>query len=133
MIKPSIVLILATVVAVTGCAAEGIETSPEVDSCYPSYEAPSEYGRFTAQQGGPGEGIQWGAYPYPAYRGDQYVVSVYLGGVKVDGKNQPYAPHGSIGPKRVQKYGAGSEFEISGTVKSGGKVVLEFSLKCEIA
>lgn len=132
MLKPPWALALAAMaLAFVGCAT--VETSLQKESCYPFYEAPSEFGRFTAQQGGAGEGIQWGAYPNPKYRGDRYLVSVYLGGVKVDGKNQGYAPHGSVGAKRVQKYGAGSDFEIKGTVKRNGKTVLEFDLKCEVA
>ena len=43
--------------------------------------------------------IQWGTYPkLPA---EKYIVGVYIGEKKVDGKNQSYAPHGSL-PAKVR-------------------------------
>lgn len=127
-------LVLATVLALvallTGCT--GVEVSPPEESCSPSYQAPSKYGKFIAQQKGPGAAIQWGTYPGPKYRGDWYVVKIYMGGVRVDKKNQAYAPHGSIGAPKAKKY-AGKTFELQGTVKRGPKLVLEFSLQCTVA
>lgn len=124
---PTVALALALL---TGCT--GVEVSPPEESCSPSYQAPSKYGRFAAQQKAPGAAIQWGAYPGPKFRGDRYQVTVYLGGVKVDSKNQAYAPHGSVSAQRAKKY-AGMTFEIQGKVKRGPKLVLGFSLQCTVA
>ena len=121
---------LALTALLAGCT--GVEVSPPVDSCSPSYQAPSKFGRFAAQQAGPGAAIQWGAYPGPKYRGNRYEVAVYLGGVKVDSKSQAYAPHGSVSAQRAKKY-AGKTFEYQGKVKRGPKLLLEFSLQCTVA
>lgn len=117
--------------ALTGCTGS-VEASPRVSPCSPSYTAPSNYGRFTAQQASRGKAIQWGAYPKAAYQGTNYRVAVYAGGVKVDSKNQSYAPHGSLGAAKAAKY-SGKEFRLVGTVHRDGKLVLGFDLRCTIA
>lgn len=84
------------------------------------------------QQVGKGHRISWGAYPNAAYQGTNYRVRVYAGGVKVDSKNQNYAPHGSLGPAKARKY-SGQKLELIGSVHRDGKLVLEFDLQCRIA
>lgn len=122
------VLLGSTVLSACGA----VEYSPALKPCSPNYTAPSKYGRFSAQQKGRGKAIQWGAYPNAAYTGTNYRVKVYAGGVKVDSKNQDYAPHGSLSAAKALKY-SGKKFELAGTVHRGGKLILEFDLRCRIA
>lgn len=79
-----------------------------------------------------GAQVSWGAYPNPTYTGTNYYVKVYAGGVRVDTKNQAYAPHGSLSAARSLKY-SGKIFELNGTVTRNGKLVLKFDLICRIA
>jgi hypothetical protein len=89
-------MVVALVALTSGCV---VEASPPKGNCSPSYEAPSELGSFSAQQRGPGAPIQWGIYPnYPATR---YIVDIFVGKGKVDGKNQAYPPHGSVSARDV--------------------------------
>lgn len=92
---------------------------------------PEAYGRFTVQQAAKNKAIQWGAYPSGTYSGTQYLVNVYAGGVKIDAKNQSYAPHGSVGADRAAKY-TGKILQVSGTVKQSAKTVLVFNMQCRI-
>lgn len=104
-----------------------------VGPCSPSYSINnSKYGRATAQQLGRGGSIQWGVVVVDKYKiGTQFVVAVYAGREKVDGKNQNYEPHGSIAPAKAAKY-SGKLLEIIGTGKHGHDT-LNFDLKCTIA
>jgi len=123
----ALVAVLATL---SGCGT--VEVSPTIKSCSPSYVINSEFGKFSAQQAGRGKSIAWGAYPNAAYSGTNYYVKVYAGGVRVDTKNQSYAPHGSLSADRALKY-SGKIFELDGTVTRNGKLILKFELKCRIA
>lgn len=106
--------------------------SQPIPSASPCFLAPPTYGTFAIQQRGPGEAIQWGAYPSPEYRGDSYRATVYLGGVKVDSKNQGYPLHGSVSAQRAKKY-AGMTFELHITVMDGPALVLGLMLQATIA
>ncbi|MGQ0773264.1 MAG: hypothetical protein ACT4NY_02420 [Pseudonocardiales bacterium] len=67
---------------------------------------------------------------YPKLPAARYVVSVYAGARKVDGKDQDYAPHGSLQPSR---YSAGDIFKIQGkTYDSDGGVVQSFFIRCRL-
>jgi hypothetical protein len=93
---------------------------------------------LSVQQKGPGTSIQWGAYPnLPA---EKYIVGIYIGEKKVDGKNQSYAPHGSL-PARlrdkrgysVRTYKTGQVFKLAGTsYDAKGSVVQKFFIKCRL-
>jgi hypothetical protein len=112
--------------------------SQTIHSCSPNYTDQNKLGRLSVQQKGPGTSIQWGAYPnLPA---EKYIVGVYIGDKKVDGKNQSYAPHGSL-PGRIQDkhgrsvrtYKTGQIFKISGTsYDAKGGVVQKFYIKCRL-
>lgn len=48
--------------------------------------------------------LQWGIYMYnPALNAGRWIVSVYVAGKKVDGKNQTYPPHASLPPSKAKK------------------------------
>jgi hypothetical protein len=86
----------------------------------------------TVQQSGPHAALQWGIYVAPKYKtGTAWVVRVYAGGVKIDGKVQSYEPHGSIGADKARKY-SGKLLEVAGTGTHGNDQ-LGFSLKCYIS
>jgi hypothetical protein len=116
---------------VSGCSAS--VSTKAVGQCSPSYTvSQAGYGRVTAQQAGRGQTIAWGVYVADKYKvGTQFVVSLYAGGVKIDGKNQTYEPHGSVGAAKAAKY-SGQLLEISGSGKHG-KDTLFFDMKCHIA
>ncbi|WP_431279631.1 hypothetical protein [Leifsonia poae] len=110
----AVAIVVATALALTGCVA----TYNEADhggykSCSPAYKADSQIGNFTIQQSAPGRSLQWGAYPYKQYSGTWYNVIVYAGGVKIDAKSQPYAPHGSVGQDRRDLTGSQPSIEDS--------------------
>lgn len=120
-------LALIALIAATGCA---VEVSPPKGPCSPSYEAPSAYGSFSAQQRGPGTSIQWGIYPnYPVSR---YVIDVYIGSWRLDHKDQNYPPHGSV-PAREVSGRSGQDFTVSGQITTPDGDELIFQLKCVIA
>jgi hypothetical protein len=120
-------VVVALVALTAGCA---IEASPPKDNCSPGYEAPSQLGKYSAQQRGPGAPIQWGIYPnYPATR---YIVDIYAGKDKVDGKNQAYPPHGSVPPVKLAGK-SGQDFTASGQIIDAKGNTLNFQLKCIIA
>ncbi|WP_214404725.1 hypothetical protein [Pseudonocardia lacus] len=120
-------LAIALVALTAGCA---VEASPPKGNCSPGYEAPSKLGSFSAQQRGPGAAIQWGIYPnYPATR---YIVDIFVGRQKVDGKNQAYPPHGSVSARTVAGK-SGQDFTASGQIFDAKGNVLNFQLKCVIA
>ena len=57
--------------------------------------------------------VLWGIYMYnPKLDSGPWVVSVYVGKTKVDGKKQNYAPHGSVNPVNAKK---GKIFHITAT------------------
>jgi hypothetical protein len=127
-LRRAVIALAVVLVALTaGCA---VEASPPKGNCSPGYEAPSKLGSFSAQQRGPGAGIQWGIYPnYPATR---YVVDIFVGRQKVDGKNQTYPPHGSVSASAVAGR-SGQDFTASGQIFDAKGNVLNFQLKCVIA
>ena len=142
--KPVHALLLIALLGLTAkaCAAENPPAgsgSHTVHSCSPNYTDQNKLGRLSIQQKGPGTSIQWGTYPkLPA---DRYIVSIYVGSKKVDGKKQNYPPHGSL-PARtwsnsknryVPMYKAGQILKITGTsYNAKGSVVQEFYIKCKL-
>jgi hypothetical protein len=112
--------------------------SQTIHSCSPNYTDENKLGRLSVQQRGPGTSIQWGAYPnLPA---EKYIVGIYIGDKKVDGKKQNYAPHGSL-PARapnkrghlVRTYKTGQIFKIAGTsYDAKGSVVQKLFIKCRL-
>lgn len=110
-----------------GCA---VEVSPPKGNCSPSYEAPSEYGSFSAQQSGPGAPIQWGIYPN--YAVSRFVVDILVGSRRVDHKDQIYPPHGSVSATDVRGR-SGQDLTVSGQITDAQGNSLSFQLKCVIA
>ena len=124
-------LIFAALVVLSGALAGCTSTiwigSPQ-HSCAPGFEPSNEYGRLTAQQRGPGLGIQWGVYPaIPAAR---YVVDVFVNDRRFDHKDQDYPPHGSV-PASVVK--AGDIFRLEGQGFTARGDVGIFFLTCQAA
>lgn len=142
--KPAHALALVAMVGPTikACAADNPPPgsgSQTIHSCSPNYTDENKLGRLSIQQKGPGSSIQWGTYPkLPA---DQYVVSIYVGSKKVDGKKQNYPPHGSL-PARlwdrskdryVRTYQPRQVFKITGiSYDAKGGVVQKFFIKCRL-
>lgn len=141
----SAAIVVALVAALPNtCAAP---TSPQpgsgsatVHACSPHYTDENKLGRLSVQQKGPGSSIQWGVYP--KLDADRYVLTITIGGVKVDGKNQKYPPHGSLSylvwnkrkTKQVPRYRTGQIFKITGTsYNAKGNVVQKFYIKCKLA
>lgn len=86
---------------------------------------------MSAQQYGKGKAIQWGIYTVSKFKFAKFSVSVYAGGVKIDGKSQVYEPHGSVSADKAAKY-SGKDLVISGTAVAGGdKLLIKFT--CRIA
>jgi hypothetical protein len=142
--KPVNAMLLVALLVSTAkaCAADNPPAgsgSHTVHSCSPNYTDQNKLGRLSIQQKGPGTSIQWGTYPkLPA---DRYIVSIYVGSRKVDGKRQSYPPHGSL-PARtwdnsknryVPTYKTGQILKITGTsYNAKGSVVQEFYIKCKL-
>jgi hypothetical protein len=118
-----------TLAGTSACAAE--YRAPQ-GNCSPSYNPHSQYGNFSAQQTGPGQSIQWGAYPNSSVKATRFVVDVYVGSNRFDHKDQTYAPHGSV-PATAVKGKRGQSFSMTGTAWDGSKNTLTFSLRCTIA
>jgi hypothetical protein len=143
--RSATILLAVGLVAVLpkACAADNPPPgsgSRTIHSCSPDYTDENKLGRLSVQQKGPGASIQWGAYP--KLDADKYVVMITIGGVKVDGKNQSYPPHGSLSylvwnkkrTKQVPRYHSGQIFKISGTsYTANGAVVQKFFIKCKLA
>jgi hypothetical protein len=142
--KPAHVVAIVALLGLTtkACVPAGAPPgshSQTIHSCSPNYTDENKLGRLSVQQKGPGTSIQWGAYPnLPA---EKYIVGIYIGEKKVDGKNQSYAPHGSL-PARlrdkrgysVRTYKTGQVFKLAGTsYDAKGGVVQKFFIKCRLA
>lgn len=125
-----VVLALALMFAVGGLTACSAEVQPSIGNCSPSYTPTSKYGRFSAQQRGPGAPIQWGIYPNMA--ATRFVVDVYVGSHRVDRKDQNYPPHGSVSAADVRGR-ARQIFRISGTAWDSDQNTLAFTLQCYVA
>lgn len=92
----------------------------------------ASHGSAYVRQAGKNLPIQWGVYVVPKYKiVSHFVAKVYADGVKIDGKNQDYEPHGSVSADRTRKY-SGKILEITGTAVNGDDT-LSFSAKCIIA
>ena len=83
------------------------------------------------QQRGRNDSIAWGFVAEERYRGAHYKLKIYAGGRKIDGKNQNYAPHGSVRAATARKY-SGKVFRILGTAEQDGDKV-DYDVKCHIA
>jgi hypothetical protein len=129
--KKIVVVLAASLmfVGVSSCAAE--YRAPE-GSCSPSYDPHSQYGNFTAQQAGPSQSIQWGAYPNRSLKATRFVIDLYIGSTRFDHKDQNYAPHGSV-PATAVRGKRGQSFSMAGTAWDGSRNTLTFSLRCTIA
>lgn len=132
---PSLVLLFALMLvgATAGCASTVRVGSPQ-HSCSPGFFPENEFGSISAQQRGPGEGIQWGVYPkVPAVR---YVVDIYLNNKVADHKDQPYPPHASLPPDSPEVdigVRSGDVFRIEGRAYDGHGGVGIFYLTCKAA
>ncbi len=127
-----VVVALAAGLMLAGTSACAAEYRAPVGNCSPSYNPHSQYGNFSAQQAGPGQSIQWGAYPNSSIRATRYVVDVYVGAVRFDHKDQNYAPHGSV-PATTVRGKRGQSFSLTGTAWDGSRNTLTFYLQCKIA
>jgi hypothetical protein len=126
------VFVAALTIAVTGCAPLDPDSST-VHSCSPSYVDQNEFGRISAQQAGPGAAIAWGVYPRRPY--ERYVARLYIDARKLGGgKNQSYAPHGTVPAATVRAKGrSGSVFRIDGETYDAGGGITQFFLRCRLA
>ncbi len=129
--KRALVVVAAslTLVTTSACAAEYRASE---GNCSPSYNPQSQYGNFSAQQAGPGQSIQWGAYPNRSIKVTRFIVDVYVGARRVDHKDQSYAPHGSVSATDVRGR-RGQDFSLTGTSYDGAMNTLTFTLRCKIA
>ncbi len=118
-----IVGVILAIFLLAGCSSTttvGSDTEP----CSPGFQPANEYGSISAQQAGPGDGIQWGVYPNtPA---DTYSVDIYINGKRVDHKDQDYQPHGSVNAVDVP---SGAIFQLTGTATLGSDIAY-FYLTC---
>lgn len=125
------VTVAAVALLMTGCAASFV--TEDIGPCSPEYAVSHpDVGSAYVRQAGKNLPIQWGVYVVPKYKiGSHFIVKVYADGVKIDGKNQDYEPHGSVSADRTRKY-SGKILEITGTAVNGDDT-LSFSAKCIIA
>jgi len=118
-----IVGVIVAIFLLAGCSSTttvGSDTEP----CSPGFQPANEFGSISAQQAGPGDGIQWGVYPNtPA---DTYSVDIYINGKRVDHKDQDYQPHGSVNAVDVP---SGAIFQLTGTATLGSDIAY-FYLTC---
>lgn len=121
---------VAVCTATSGCSQVAVAPT---GNCSPEYVVGGAEGRLAVRQEGRGKSIAWGIYVAPEYKtGTTWVVKVYAGGTRIDGKNQAYEPHGSVSAARALKY-SGKVLEISGTATHNRSDVLTFDGKCKIA
>ena len=122
-----LIAFLVLCACMTGCASTVRIGSPQ-HSCAPGFEPSNEYGRLTAQQRGPGFGIQWGVCPAsPAAR---YVVDVFVNNRRFDHKDQAYPPHGSVPASAIK---TGDVFRLEGQGFTARGDVGSFFLTCQAA
>lgn len=123
--------VFAAALALSGCS--GSVTTKQIGACSPGYTiGQSGYGKVSIQQAGQRRPIAWGVYVASKFKaGTFFVVKVYAGGQKIDGKNQNYEPHGSVNANRAAKY-SGAMLEIKGTGQRG-RDTLFFDVQCRIA
>lgn len=127
-----VVVLVFSVLLTAACSGEGGLDSGGRDECSPSHVVKDEeLGEIVVQQAGKNKAISWGFKAKKKYRGARYKLKVYLGGRKVDDKNQEYAPHGSQNAARAKKY-SGKIFEIVGTAKKDGDTI-NYEVRCYIA
>lgn len=126
-LRARIVAVLFAALTASGLTACAAEYEAPLGECYPSYTPSTRWGSFSAQQAGPGLGIQWGAYPN--HSATRYVVDVYVGNRRVDAKDQTYPPHGSVSATDVRP---GQIFRLTGTVYDGSDTLV-FTLQCRIS
>lgn len=101
--------------------------SPE-HSCSPGFQPSNELGTLTAQQRGPGYGIQCGVYPnVPAVT---YTVDVFVNNRRDDRKVQAYPPHGSV---NAAKLTTGDVFRLEGQAVDADGNIGYFYLTCVAA
>jgi len=121
-------LVLASVAGISGCAST--VATKEIGSCK-NYVLQIDPAKASVQQSARGASLQWGIYVSDAqYKSALFVLSVYAGGVKLDGKRQSYEPHGSLNSSQTAKY-AGELFELKGTATQGVDT-LSYDIKCKI-
>lgn len=110
-----------------GCASTVRLGSPE-HSCSPGFQPSNELGTLTAQQRGPGYGIQWGVYPnVPAVT---YTVDVFVNNRRDDHKVQAYPPHGSVNAAKLK---TGDVFRLEGQAVDADGNIGYFYLTCVAA
>ena len=122
-----VLLLFASLALVTGCASTVRLGGPD-HSCAPGFFPENELGSISAQQFGPGYGIQWGVYPKQVAA--TYVVDVYMNNRRVDHKQQSYPPHGSVNARDVV---SGGVFRLEGSATNGAGDVAYFFLTCKAA
>jgi hypothetical protein len=123
-----------TVAVLTATGCEGLDDAATTDhSCSPSYVDENKFGRISAQQATPGGSIAWGVYPTKQYA--RYVARLYIDSRKLpSGKNQDYAPHGTVNAKDVRaRAKPGSVFRIEGETYDADGVRFSYFLRCRLA
>lgn len=120
-------LLVALIVALSSCAST-VRFGDPTHSCSPGFYPANELGSISAQQRGPGRGIQWGVYP--TVSGIRYVVDVYINRRRVDHKEQDYPPHGSVNARDIR---TGDIFRLEGQATNGAGDVAWFYLTCRAA
>lgn len=108
-------------------AVHRIATDKRLPSCR-AYKVTGRAGRISVQTTKSGY-VSWGIYA-PKYKAAVWVVSVLVNGKKVDGKNQPYEPHGSLPPSKAP---AGSTFSLRATATNPrGDVAVNVPNRCRV-
>lgn len=122
--------LLATA-ALTGCSQQ---YSSPIGQCSPNYTLNDPHGKFSIQQAGRNQSVQWGIYPNADIqaRAKNYKLDIYVGSKRVDAKNQSYAPHGSISQAHVSGKN-GQIVKITGTVSDASSNILYLTVQCYLA
>lgn len=122
-----VVLMIIATTLLSSCASMTRLGGPE-HSCSPGFFPENELGSLSAQQRGPGHGIQWGVYPRVA--GTRFVVDVFVNNRRVDHKDQVYPPHGSVNRRAIR---SGDIFRLEGQATNARGDVAIFYLVCRAA
>lgn len=122
-----LLVVLVSCAAAAGCASTVRIGSPE-HSCSPGFTPSNEQGRITAQQRGPGGGVQWGIYPNVS--AVRYVVDIFVNNRRFDHKDQDYPPHGSVPASAIR---SGDIFRLEGQAFNARGDVGIFFITCKAA
>lgn len=132
-------LVVASALSVVAAPASAQASAPYVisggggggggPSCA-SYEAVGDAGYIAVQVDPNTHYLQWGIYMYnPVLNYGHWVVDAYVGGTRVDHKDQYYPPHGSLPPSIAQ---SGKIFFVTATLTDGSNIYVSVPNGCTI-